>query len=118
MKRESGNWVHYRKQFNLTPADEVDFHYGERDSSIPYWEAMAEISDVVENCLRKAQAEGRAYLMFIHGWSTSRPGATTVRSMVRGFMRSPQATPFIERRGCIQHETVFVAKIRPLPPSG
>jgi hypothetical protein len=29
-------------------------------------------------------------------------------------MRSKAATPLIERRDCIQHQTVFVAKIRPL----
>jgi hypothetical protein len=32
---------------------------------------------------------------------------------VREFMRSPAATPFIERAKSIQHETVFLAKIRP-----
>ena len=27
-------------------------------------------------------------------------------------MRSPDATPLIERNGCIQHDTEFVAKVR------
>jgi hypothetical protein len=52
--------------------------------------------------------------MFIHGWHTSRVGRTTARSVVRGFMRSKGATSLIERKHCIQHQTVFVAKIRPL----
>jgi hypothetical protein len=33
--------------------------------------------------------------------------------VVREFMRSPDATPLIERSGCIQHDTVFIAKVRP-----
>ena len=37
---------------------------------------------------------------------------STARSQVRSFMRSKDATPLIDRRGCIQHETVFVAKLR------
>jgi hypothetical protein len=39
-------------------------------------------------------------------------GKTTARSQVRRFIRSKAATPFIERARCIQHETVFVAKVR------
>jgi hypothetical protein len=42
----------------------------------------------------------------------SRPGKTTARSVVRGFMRSKEATPFVVKVDCIQHNTVFIAKIR------
>src|ERR1035437_9916430 len=52
--------------------------------------------------------------MFLHGWSTSRPGNTTSRSQVRKLMQSKESTPYIVRRDCIQHDTVFVAAIRPL----
>jgi hypothetical protein len=55
----------------------------------------------------------RPYIMFVHGRSTSRQGKTTARSVVRKFMRSSEATPYIERRCSIQHETVFVARIKP-----
>jgi hypothetical protein len=33
-------------------------------------------------------------------------------------MRSRAATPLIERNGCVQHDTAFVAKIRSLPAAG
>jgi hypothetical protein len=73
---------------------------------------MAEIAELVEEKVKEAQANGRSHIMFVHGHSTSRPGQTTARSVVRGFMRS---TPYVVKAGCIQHCTVFVAKIRPLP---
>jgi hypothetical protein len=51
--------------------------------------------------------------MFIHGWSTSMGWkTTTARSQVRSFMRSKEATALIDRARCIQHETVFIAKVR------
>lgn len=112
MKHESGDWKNYRARFHLLPSDEIDLHFGRRDADTPYWEAMAKIDLLVREQVRKAQEDGRAFIMFIHGWSTSRRGKTTSRSVVRGFMRSKDATPFIVRAGCIQHETVFVAKIR------
>src|SRR5262249_21656972 len=74
---------------------------------------MDDVAERVERALREAQENGRPYLMFIHGHSTSYPGRTTARSVVRGFMRTTDATALIERAGCIQHRTVFVAKIRP-----
>jgi hypothetical protein len=112
-KQGTGPWTQYRSKLT----DEIDLHFGKRDRSTPYDEVMAEIITIVERSLIEAQRDGRCYVMFIHGWSTSRPGQTTARSQVRGFMRSKQATQLIERRECIQHETVFVAKIRPNAPN-
>jgi hypothetical protein len=112
MKREQGNWVEYRKRFDLLVDDEVDLHFGRRDPHVPYSEVMADVQRRVEESLRKAQANGRFYLMFVHGSSTSRPGQTTARSVVRSFMRSKEATPFIVKAQSIQHPTVFIAKIR------
>jgi len=114
MKREQGNWVHYRERFGLSKEDEVDLHLGPRDRRVRYDEVMGDVERLVKERLRDAQQNGRPYLMFIHGWSTSRPGQATARSIVRGFMRSREATPFIVKAHSIQHETVFVAKIRPL----
>jgi hypothetical protein len=111
-KGESGNWIDYRSKFNLSSDDEIDLHFGRRDNSISYDETMAEILSIVEGGLKKAQKDGRPYVMFVHGSSTSRGGKVTARSQVRSFMRSKHATPLIERRHCIQHDTVFVAKIR------
>ena len=117
MKREQGDWVSYRQCFGLSKADEVDLHRGLRDRNVTsYEEAMADVERIVQDSLRNAQENGRPYLMFIHGYSTSRSAQTTARSVVRGFMRSREATPFIVRAQCIQHPTVFIAKIKSRTP--
>lgn len=112
MKREEGNWVSYRERFGLSNVDEINLHFGPRKLGTSYYDVMVEVEDHVRNSLRKAQENGRQFVMFLHGCSTSRPGQTTARSVVRGFMRSKEATPFIVRADCVQHPTVFVAKIR------
>jgi hypothetical protein len=118
MQRDKGNWVEYRQRFGLLKGDEIDLHFGRRNRNVvSYDEAMGEVLQKVIDSLRKAQVNRRPYVMFVHGHSTSRPGQTTARSVVRGFMRSTEATPFIVKARCIQHPTVFIAKIR-LPDSG
>jgi hypothetical protein len=110
---ENGNWTDYRAKSGLLTEDEVDLHRGRRDPRhCTYDDAMSDVEETVLAALRTAYERGREYVMFIHGHSTSRPGATTARSVVRGFMRSKAATPFIARAGCVQHPTVFVAKLR------
>ena len=111
-QRGTGDWKQYRSMFGLSKCDEIDLHFGKRDRSTSYDEVMAEVTDRVQSSLAEAQRKGRQYLMFVHGWSTSRTGKTTARSQVRNFMRSKAATSLIERKHCIQHETVFVAKVR------
>jgi hypothetical protein len=111
-KTEYGDWVHFRERFALSETDEVNLHFGPRDGSTSYYEAMAEIEMLVNDTLCQAQEDDRPYLMFVHGHSTSGLGKTTTRSVVRGFMRSKAATPLIVRAECIQHPTVFVAKIK------
>ena len=106
MVREQRNWTSYRERLGLSKADEVDLHFGRR----AYDEAMADVEQLVSESLRKAH--GRRYVMFTHGHSTSRRGQTTARSVVRGFKRSKDATPFIMKADCVQQPTVFVAKIK------
>ena len=108
-----GDWTQYRAMLGLSKCDEIDLHFDERTSG-SFEDAMAEITVIVKKALCKAQANGRGYVMFVHGWLTSRPGRISARSQVRGFMRSSAATPLIERRHCIQHATVFVARVRTL----
>jgi hypothetical protein len=109
-KQEYGDWVRFRRLANLA---EVDFHYGSaRDIETPYWERMANVGAEALEALRSAQAAGKDWVLFRHGASTSRLGQTTSRSVVRGLMRGPDATAYIVRSECIQHETVFVARIR------
>ena len=112
-KNESGDWTRYR---TLPELVEVDFHWSEegpRQES--YYEAMEDVYDVALDSLKTAFENGRRYVLFRHGHSTSRPGQTTARSVVRGLMRSKEATPYIIRSQCIQHYAVFVAAIRPNP---
>jgi hypothetical protein len=112
MNIEAGNWTRYRIELDLSREDEVDLHFGRRDSCMRYEEAMFDLGEKVLGALQDAYARDRRYVMFVHGHSTSRPGQTTARSVVRSIMRSKAATPFIDRAGCIQHQTVFIAKLR------
>jgi hypothetical protein len=111
-QQREGNWTDLRAEFGLTRDDEIDLHFGRRDLRKPYDEAMDEVAALVKRSLIEAQNNGRPYVIFTHGWSTSRPGQVTARSVVRRFMRSKEATLFIERSGCVQHPSAFVAKIR------
>ncbi|WP_426437810.1 hypothetical protein [Bradyrhizobium genosp. P] len=107
--KTNSDWTLYRRP----DCEEVDLHLGRRDRwAKSYEDAMADVAELVEHKLREAQREGRPYVMFVHGRSTSRPGATTARSQVRNFMRSKAATLLIERRHCVQHATIFLAKVR------
>jgi hypothetical protein len=83
IRRETGNWVEYRQRFDLSAADEVDLHFGKRELGLSYYEVMDDVKQIVVHSLRKAQENDRPYIMFVHGWSTSRRGQTTARSVVR-----------------------------------
>lgn len=109
-KDENGNWVEYRKLPDLL---ELDFHCNDGYGFGSYWENMNDVADQALAALRRAQEEGKAYVLFTHGSSTSRIGKTTARSQVRKVMRSKDATPYIIRSQCIQHYSVFVAAVRP-----
>jgi len=112
-KKGSGNWTQYRD------LPKIDLHYSDRRSrDVPYGEAMEEVRVLVLKEITEAQQQGKQYVIFAHGWSTSRPGKTTARSQVRKLVRSADATPFILRGECIQHESVFVAAIRPISRQG
>lgn len=103
----------------LTNYAEHDLHSGHRDRrTMAYDEAMADVEKTTLAALIKAQAEGREWLLVTHGRSTSRPGRTTARSVVRGLMRSSEATPYIIRKESIQHDSVFAAKLRALTGAG
>jgi hypothetical protein len=109
-----GPWRQYRSQFSLSESDEINLHFGKRDpSSMSFQEAMADVTDIVVASLEEARCKRRPYVMFIHGSSTSRRGKTTARSQVRNFMRSKDATALIDRSECIQHDSVFIAKLTP-----
>ena len=117
-KKGYGDWKQYRR---LPRAIEIDFHYSENSSDksyglpISYDEKMDQVRCNALEALRTTYEQDRPYVIYRHGASTSRNGKATARSVVRELMRSSKATPYIIRRDCIQHETVFVAAIRPNP---
>src|ERR1700689_830696 len=109
-----GPWRQYRAQLGLSEAAEIDLPFGKRARPrMTFREARAGVTGLGAGSLEAARRKGRPYVMFIHGSSTSRRGKTTARSQVRNFMRSKHATPLIDRSGCIQHGTVFIAKLKP-----
>ena len=115
-KNGIGNWIEYRK---LPCVDEIDLHRvpdGSRNRGpreVPYENYVVDVWDEVLKALQSAQQRQRLYVIFRHGWSTSRSGQTTARSQVRKLMRSKFVTPYIIRKNSIQHNAVFVATIKP-----
>lgn len=112
-RQVTGNWTDLR----LPNMAEVDFHrqFWEPESLVPFHERMDEFHDKALRALEKAQADGKQYLMLRHGHSTSGPGRRSARSVVHNLMRSKEATPYIVRSKCLEHYSIFVAAIRPLP---
>ena len=111
-KHYHGDWTDLRE---CNPR-EVDFHFGD-GMNVDYRESMDENKNQVCNALKSAQRDGAPYVLFRHGWSTSRRGKTTARSVVRGIMRDKEATPFIIRSNCFRHDSVFLACIKPAKSS-
>lgn len=116
-RRSAINWTEFRK---LPGVVEVDFHFADDGpSQLAYHESMDRVRDTTLDALSHFHADpSKQYVLFTHGHSTSRLGKTTSRSVVRGVMRSKAATPYIDRKRCIQHYSVFLAALRgrqPLP---
>ena len=107
-KKIKGDW----KDLANTADIKVNLHFG-RGEPGQWSNNMAEVSGIVTKTLRDAQAEGCRHVIFMHGYSTSRPFQTTARSIVRAIMRSKESTPFIIKSQSMQHDSVFVAAIRP-----
>ncbi|MCF8023854.1 MAG: hypothetical protein K9L17_14375 [Clostridiales bacterium] len=108
----TGDWG--QKYKDLPNKLDVDFHwsqFGPRQKS--YMECMDEVANLTINKLEEAQKKGYEYVLFMHGSSTSRQGQTTARSIVRNIMRSKGSTPYVIKSKSIQHETVFLAVIKP-----
>lgn len=109
-KNENGNRVEYTKLPNIK---EVDLHFNNEPSEGSYHENMEAVRLYVLNAIKTAYEDGKTqYVLFTHGWSTSRRGKTTARSQVRKLMRSKDAAPYIDRARCIQHYSTFVAAIK------
>ena len=107
----TGDWTKLRDVPGLV---EVDFHWSEYGRpQLPYWERMEEVREVAYNALEQAYNSGDKFVLFTHGWSTSRPGKTSARSQVRTLMRSKGSTPFVIKSKSKQHDSVFLAAIRP-----
>ena len=107
-KKESRDWKEYRTLEGQIR--EYDCHFGS-DYGMAYHELMESIYDDVLKILQDEYNRGGDWVLITHGWSTSRRGNITARSQVRKLMRDKDATPFIDRKRCIQHHSVFVAAI-------
>lgn len=110
-EKKGGDWTRFRE---LGDVREIDFHAQEGEhAESSFHERMDEAYRTSLDALRSAQRDGVEYVIFRHGWSTSRSGRMTYRSQIRKLMRSPEATPYIRRTESIQHHAVFVAAIKP-----
>src|SRR5262249_44824132 len=116
-KKGSGDWTQYRKLLFLI---ECNLH-GRTNRAraddrnlvkISHEEKMNAVYNNALVTLRNAYEQGVHWVLFTHGTSTFGRGKTTAGSVVRQLMRSPEATPYLLRRECIEHEAVFVAAIR------
>lgn len=97
---------------------EVDYHIGSADlpddmGQQHYWYKVGAWHELSWQTLEKAQREGYDWVLFRHGHSTSRPGSTTARSVVRGILRDKASTPYILRSRSYQKSSVYMAKVRP-----
>lgn len=63
--------------------------------------------------LKNAYEDEVKYLIIKHGKSPSKRGLVTIGSRVRSLMRSHSTGPYILRTSCIEHESAFIAAIRP-----
>jgi hypothetical protein len=112
--KETGDWRRFRTLEKGMP--EVDFHPGgwgeETGEFTDFHSKMDRVFERALEGLQQAQLAGNSYVLFTHRKSTSRSGRTSARSVVRKLMRSKEATPYLIRKDCIQHESVFVACIR------
>jgi hypothetical protein len=75
-KKEYRDWTEYRSLPNVR---EVDFHLtdlGPHD----YWESMEQVKSRALAEIKSAYESGHVeFVLFTHGWSTSRRGRTTAR---------------------------------------
>ncbi len=108
--KEYRNWVEYRK---LPGLKEVDFHHADDESAGSFHDNMKQVKQRTIEALKDGYADPAIqYILFTHGQSTSRIGATSSRSVIRGVMRGKEATPYIDRKNSIQHGSVFVAALK------
>lgn len=104
-----GDWTDLRGEGVL----EIDgYHPDGEDDHAPHYERMQNVYDGVFEILREAREQGYEAVLFRHGHSTSRRGKTTSRSQIRKAMRSPGATPFVDRARSVQHPSVFLVRLK------
>jgi len=89
-KQEGGDWTRFRQ---LGPHVEIDFHVDPRTYERPrhpgeYDKRMSEARDLALQALKDAYNSGTSWVILVHGSSTSRPGRTTIRSVIRDLMKS------------------------------
>lgn len=108
-QKGSGDWKKYLKLEGRVR--EYDCHFGE-EHGYAFYELMDKVYNDVLDVLKQEHENGGDWVLITHGWSSSGRGKITARSQVRKLMRGKDATPYIDRKRCIQHDSVFVAAIR------
>lgn len=113
-KTAEGPWIALYKP----GAIRLDLHFGRGDGTTHYTDRMRDNYLLVLQTLKDAQVRNVLWVLITHGASTSGPGKLTARSVVRGIMRDPEATPYIVRKECVQHETAFLVRIKTSSKAG
>jgi len=112
MRRETGDWEQFR---SLPDCVEIDVRDADARHDIPRWQSMMDVRRLALEALETAQREGKRFVLFVHGSPKVFVGRRTARSEIRLLLTAHiEATPYLRRRDCIQHDCVFVAAIRPL----
>jgi hypothetical protein len=114
IQRATGDWTELRK---LPGVREVDLHFAQGGAPIGpssnFAGKMAAVRQhVLQQIVAASQDEAVAFLLVVHGKSTSRPGRTSSRSVVRDLARDKAVTPYIDRAKCVQHESCFAFALR------
>lgn len=111
----TGAWVELRApnqaELDLHLKPEVQGEHGSRHQS--FEQNMQDAYDLTLQALKDAVEESQDSLLVVHGKSTSGIGRRSSRSVVRALMRSKEATPYIVRTKSLEHETAFLACLRP-----
>lgn len=90
----------------------VDFHRAGTSPGVSFEDKMRRTYREARAALRTARSRGYAYIAFTHGGRELPRGRRSTRSVVRGLIRSPEATPYVERSRCILTPAVTVAALR------
>jgi hypothetical protein len=89
----------------------VDFHRAGTLPGVGHAAKMRAAYDEALAALRSAYERGLSWVVFTHGRSTSGRGKISCRSVIRGLLRSPEATPYIVRSRIIANPAITAVPV-------